>query len=871
MAVRHRVKAAAALLVLTLVLALLFGRNAAMALFDQGKAVQIDPSSIEDSTLIIGTHLIYLHSLNEGIYGIAVQSASDSGQDRRYYKSELAGGIWMDITDAGSISDITAGGTVADESEIAHLYLTHHTKSDGITYDLRTNQAVCIYDIIDVYDLEKLPELEALKLQYDKLRESRSGTKTDKRNISLIRDFFAAEYYTDDSLLYDWQLGVLQGYYEELAANGADSKYLETVLAVMEKVSNARKVQVFASIGDALGKLQDDVAEADGDDVQIDDALLTSIGDSQYALEESRAEAEGDMLDARQDSVVAEKEYRLCMDMISNAENSNYFGCDEQNLQLQLLGNINNGRIVNAAEELKLLETLTDSAELRYGAELSAGMTPEYQVLVSQNVSHAARENRMNTDVAGASAARGELEFLVQGTVDRMESIGELAGAGTQAYILQKIQETAKYKTAVRQDDYAEKYQGSVTEYIQWLNSLLASIKSTGGGQGEGQTLYEQKEDLREQKLKALDSLDLDAAKRIDAKIAELDEQISALETTQSKKLEELTARKSELEAKAAQNPQDISLQMEISGLEAQLAEGQAALSGSSQAANIMESKNEILKLLADGDTSKTAMARLADNVDLLAAMLEEGSPLALAAMKEVYGKMLAKSELEDVSAYDTLREGIEAAVSESAVSAKLTDELSPERACDIVADALGIPGLLAADGSIAAESLAAASAEDLQAALLALGGFNDETGADDSMRALVQGLAAALEQEPGAAVFQTYQQQNEAYVPVETLGNYLGYRYVWNATRKCAVLSQGRIFFSFTAYDDQVGTGKDEPLTMEQPAVFSRQLLIPGSFVQKQFGCHVYGISGTDYSVLVNDRVVDRSQDILSELLKNY
>ena len=75
-------------------------RNATAALFDTQKAVHIDPNSVENSTLIIGTHLIYLHSLNDEIYGIAQDSASSSGQDMIYYKSELAGGMWLNITDA---------------------------------------------------------------------------------------------------------------------------------------------------------------------------------------------------------------------------------------------------------------------------------------------------------------------------------------------------------------------------------------------------------------------------------------------------------------------------------------------------------------------------------------------------------------------------------------------------------------------------------------------------------------------------------------------------------------------------------------------------------------------------------------------------
>lgn len=898
MTVKHRA-AAAMIAILALVLALCFGKNSAMALFDQNTAVHIKPSEIENATLIIGTHLIYLHSLNEEIYEIAVQSASDSGQDGRYYKSELAGGIWMDITYAESIRDIAAGGTVADESVIERLYLTHHTKSDGITYNLRTNTPVCVFDIVDVYDLENLPELEALKLQYNKMREYNINSK----NINLVRQFLSLrfemeagqdsekqlealqKYYEGvsaddaDSKIEkhrqqlqtigecEAQLGALQKYYEELSANNADSKYLETALSVMEKVSNARKVQVYTIVEDALQSLQDAVTrETD----EIDDELLSSMEESRYALDESMGKAEANML-AAQDGVVSEKEYELCTLMLSNAEEKNYAECDKQNLQLQYLSNINDGRIVNAAGELELLESLTDSADVRYGAELSRGMRPEYQMLVSQRASHAARENRMNADIVDAAVARGELEFLIQGIVDRRESIGALSGKATQKYILQKIQEAAKFKAVIKQDDYAEKYQDSVTEYVQWLNSLLTSVKQADSSQGEEQTLYEQKADLQEQKLKALDALNLDTAKRIDAQIAEVDEKISALEAVQSKKLEEMTASKAALEAQLSQSgAQDIEIQVEISRLEAQLAAGQSALSGSSQAANIMESKNEILGLLAAGDTGSAAMGQLENQIDLLAAQLEDGSPLALASMKEIYGKMLAKAELGDVSAYDDILDKIEMAVSESPVSAGLTDSLSSERADDIIADALGVDSLLAADGSIAPESLTEASQEDLLAALLALGDFN-EANTDDSVTALTQGLAAALEQNPVSVVFQTKQQQNESYVPVETLAQYLGYRYVWNDTRKNAILSKGREFFSFTAYDSLVTTEKGETLSMDQPAGFSKQLLIPGSFVQKQFDYSVYDISGTNYSVLVNDRVVERSQDILSELSEGF
>lgn len=867
MIARHKAKIVAVVVVL-LVLVICFRGTVAMALFDEKDAVHIDPSSIEDSTLLIGTHLIYLHSLNEQIYAIAEQSASDSAQDRRYYKSELAGGMWIDITDAGTIDDITAGGTVVDASEISSLYLTHHTKSDGITYDLRTQASVCIFNLTSVYDLEKLPELEALKMQYDILKKSYSTAETDWRNRNLIRDFFATKVSTSETAQCDRQLQALQAYYNELSANGADSKYLETTLEVMEKISNARKVKVFTIINKALDNLSEDVADASGEYLEVNDAVLTAIGDSQYALTDSMTEAEGNML-SEQDSVVQKKEYALCTSMIANAEGSNFYGCDEQNLQLQYLGNISNSRIVDAAAELMLLEELIGSADTKYGATLSAGATAEYAMLVSQNVSHAARENRIKADLADANAVRGELEFLIQETVNRRESIPALAGQGTQDYILKRIQDAAVFKAVIQQDDYAEQYQNSVSEYVQWLNALLVSVKQSDSVQGEEESLYEQKADLLEQKLKALDSLDLDTAKRIDAKIADLDTQIETLEKAQSKRIEDLMTEKAELEKKLAQNPEDIGLQVQISGLEAELASETSDVADSSQAANIIASKDAILGLLADGDTSNTAMEQLTNNIDLLSSMLENGSPLAMEAMKEVYQKILAKSELEDVSAYDDLQEGIETAIAESTVSTGLTGEMSPKSAGTVIADALGVDDLLNADGSISSEGLAEASQEDVLAALLALGNFNQETRADQSMEAFTQGFAEASQQNPDLPVFPTLVRQGESFVPAEVLADYLGYRYVWNETRKNAILSKGKAFYSFTAYKSNVETEKEETLSMDQPAGFSDQLFIPGSFVQKQFDSYVYSISGTNYSVLVNNKVIEKSQDILSELLE--
>lgn len=836
--------------------------TAAAALFRTEDAIHIEPGSIENATLAIGTHLIYLHSLNEEIYAIAMDSASASGQNKWYYKSELAGGMWLDISDAGSIDDITTAGKIVDEGEIRKLYFTHHTKSDGITYSFKTNAPVCIFDISDVYALEYMPELEALKMQYDMMRESGSSAKTAVRNHNLVQEFFALRVQLDMTDRCDTQLQALQGYYNELAANGADSRETQTVLKVMEKVDYARRAAVLTTVDSKLSSLQEeiaDVTDSDGE-LELDDSLLTAVGDSRYAVAESLTEAQGNML-AKGSTVLSETEYTLSESMIANAEGTNYFGCDEQNQKLQFLDNISSGRIVSRQEELAFLDELIDAADVKYGVGLSSGVTQQYTTLVSQNVSHAALQRRMQEDMADTNAARSELQFLIQGKVDRQEA------EEARKYILLRIQDAAKFRTVIKADDYRQSYQDGVDAYVDWLNSLLSNIREEKIADAE-QTLYEQKADLQEQKMQALDNLDLDTAKRVDAKIADIDARTGISEGAFEEQLKELAQQREELQQQIAEEPQNAALQAEFSRLEVEIANLQDGIPTDSQAANIMACKREILSVLAEGDTSDAANALLERDMELLTSMLDGGSALALEASKEVYQKLLAKSELEGVDAYQGFQEQIETAIAESVVNSSLSGEPTVQEAENVIASVMGVDALVDGDGNLSSDVLSGVPQEELAASLIAFGDFGQRTGTE-SLQALAQGLAAALEQTESGEVFVSKKQGEETYVPVDILAAYLGYRYVWNDTRTNAVLSRGRYFFRFTAFRETVENEAGQIIYMESPAGFSGVLYVPQSFIEEQFDCHIYDISGTEYSVLVNDRVVERSQEILSELLE--
>ena len=230
------------------------GSALAFAMIDETNSVHINADSIEDSTLIVGSHLIYLGAMTDQIYEIAMESAEDSNQYNRYYKSELSGGAWYDVTEAGALVDITVEGTVVQDKEIEALNMTHHTKSDGITYDLRTGKSVCVFDINDPYDLEGLDELEPIKMQYDTLVQTEDPSETNKRDIKIIKDVYAKNRETSVTKGYDTDLSGLQAYYEILVKAEAEAAMSDMVMTVMEKVDNARRAEVLQPL--AEGELE---------------------------------------------------------------------------------------------------------------------------------------------------------------------------------------------------------------------------------------------------------------------------------------------------------------------------------------------------------------------------------------------------------------------------------------------------------------------------------------------------------------------------------------------------------------------------------------------------------------------------------------
>ena len=232
------------------------GKNALAARPDETNAIKfgdfISKNKVEDSTIFIGTYLIHLDAYTDELREKALDTVADSGQDNVYYKSELAGGAWYDITSASGLGAITDGGTLVEESKLADLWVTYYVKSDGVLRDARTGNAVNLFDSPDPYNLYEMKELEPIRLQYDNyLTEMINTTMSDDEVLNYYylqtQKFFNKDVRNDETRKLDKQLAALENCHQTLLSQ--DKKEMaETVSKLMSQVDATRRAEVFRQL-----------------------------------------------------------------------------------------------------------------------------------------------------------------------------------------------------------------------------------------------------------------------------------------------------------------------------------------------------------------------------------------------------------------------------------------------------------------------------------------------------------------------------------------------------------------------------------------------------------------------------------------------
>lgn len=877
-------------LLLSLTLALLVAVGAitvlVQAVWNEEEAVHITPSEIEDSTLAIGTHLIHLSALTNELYEIASDSADESGQTEIYYKSELSAGTWFNITTASSLEDITTGGTPVLDSEIEELFFTHHTKSDGVTYDLRTGQPVNPYDIVDPYDIETFDELLPLKNQYEIIKEMQGESAAGKEKIQKIEEVLRTEVKNAVTDECDANLAALQQYYDELAANNAPADQLDAVQEVMNAVDATRRAEVFTTLEavlneftQSLPRIEDTAgtSEAEGSEGRAPDTELQSAAnDSLSNVQTSLIEYQGKML-SEGTTVMSALRYEFSLDLISDANAGSFSSCDTDVQSLIHLSNISSSIVANKDGELALLDdTILPRATDAYHEGLRAGVSTEYVAAAAADSSSALLNNLISTAASTVNTARNELESYITAKVLR------LSNSEGRDFINERLAQAQDYYTLIPNDDFSESMRGTVDSHIEFLTDKLRELELAAGGNELDQLLAE-KGALQTDYMSALDNNDLAGAKDLEDQIAALDERIDALQSEQSAALSAAQEKLSELEDQLANATEGSSeaadLERQIAEQKSEIAALESNMSDGTLGELVAELRAEALSIIGETSEDDPLRETLDKDIDTLASLLDQNVGLVFPALEDIHEALAGERDINGDSSYDDAIEAVEEAILgsrsayESALKGEVTTDQLEQAAEDFFAGSSSslLDSATGSSGSGDGTDPSGLTDEEESAVYLAA----LEQFLDAAQSGAAEQLIGALSQKQmnlgNPLVFLQAEDPASEYIPVSTLARSGGMRYVWNQNKSQGTLAKGSQYYIFAAYSDLVQRGKTES-SFEQMARAARlqgsTLYIPEDYTVSALGIQAEYLTGTSYAVALNEKLAPLAEALCERFL---
>lgn len=566
--------------------------------------------------------------------------------------------------------------------------------------------------------------------------------------------------------------------------------------------------------------------------------LLTAIGEAVGNVQESYIDATSNMLEEGM-TVLSNVEYELSMRLVDSAAAENFAGCDEAVTQLIYLDRINNSTIREEDKERDFIETeLFPRAENAYRASLSEGIGELYQMLPS--TAAATRANVLRQQKNETEIVRNELQFIIQAYTSRM------AVETAMEHISQRIEDCDGFRNGIRSDAFGEYAQSSVDAHLDWLRQTLTSLQDSLGGRTMDH-LMEQKENLQTERMTALDKNQLSVAKKLDAQIAAVDQEMEDLEDSLNAILQSDNTSESE-KARAA----------------AQLGERNAS-------AALRAMRQNALDDLRDGNLE--GVENIIDGIGALAATQPEG---ALGALKDIYQE-LSNQELTGAGANAGAVRDLASRVEEVAAEQmnNFANDFSKADIAQLIQGflmengggaELPVEGLL---DSLTLESIMQELTDGQMTAVLAgLEMYAEQTGADAAKQAVLNYSKTALGNE-NMYVFQRLSAEPEIeFAPTDKIALICRYRYIFNDSQKAVTLQQGSQYYKFRAFDmiaEKGGTIED----MTRPAGFQGIIYIPWDAAEKYFGLEVMYLQGSSCGVLLTAEMKAEAVAFLDYLLE--
>lgn len=795
----------------------IFSLHGVKALINDDDTVHVKDEQIGVSSLIVGTHIMYLGAVTDELYATAAESAKKVGMYEVYYKSELADGSWYEISGAEGLADISTSGKTVTADVIENLNLQYYTKEDGITYDLRTGGAVNVFDIDNPYDLGSNSDMEDIKTQYDMLSGKEEKTKSDEYYIGLIDDFFSEELDNSETKELDDKLDSLWRVYQN-----ADDDMREQLMSVMGELDDKRRSIVGNQLlSGMLDELLDKVGLSASSDNELvmNNQLYEAVGNAINEVAQTTAECESNLPSG--DSGFTQVQEELKEKLIAAAQSGNADECKNICSDIKALNNIQSGISGDSAAELEILKELVDK---QYGIctdMLEQGAGAEYDNIKQTSSDTVARKY--------LNARKNELDKSLTELADMLDkAAGRMGRDSAKEYLDKAISDIEGLGSRIKSDDFEKYAIASLNKCAGLIEDKYKSVAASGSNRMD--SLLADREQNIINRLDALDKNDYEQALLYENRIEHLDEEIAAYE-------KELNAIIESPNSTAAQK-QNAMAQLNSQGL----------------VANINSIAEETVENIQNGDLSTVL-----ENIDVLSAFSDSNPSTLLNALTDIYS-------------------GLEEAEFNMTLSQEQKDVI--EQAKDKIADSVSSNAKAFVGNSITVDSVYAAIEEitgmsfdslDDRMKIVAIVAVNSYAKTIDSeiLYTISSAMASKAFGSNSDYIYKQLKDGASDYVSSEAISRVMGYRYIYSDTNKNVILQKGIDYYSFTAFDKRVSERDGYVDEMTVPAKLQGTVYIPNDYATEHFRCYVFTIERSDYSVVIKPDMEDEIIDFTSAFIK--
>lgn len=869
-------------------------------------------SEVEDSTLLIGTHLIYMLSMTPQIYDIAKSSAETTGQNRIYYKSELDPGVWYDITDAQTIYDFSSTqGKAVPDSVINGLELTHHTKPDGKTYDLTTGKAVSPVSIVNPYDIYHLPELEGMRTMYESYEDMESMDQTTRLKMSMLKAVLFADVRDSVTEEFDRRAEGLETYLQHLRALEKPDAQIIIASELQTSVDNGRRENVYRKV---YGLLQEQALKAgqtaSGQENVLSD-ILELLNSAQTAVESTRAKYEAGML-AEADTLEGQFRYETSLIVIDGAVSESYSSADGALESLEDLENIDLKQISHKERERKLAERLKNSFYASYLQRMEAGESEDYIAARREGNPQSVLSQIRDQEAGEYTACRMELQAMAEAVLLRTEE------GNKTAYLKECMNQAMNLKAAVKKDDFAELAASDAEQLQEFMRGMMARVYKEQSQSSELQKLQDQLKKLQDSYQEALTANDLDTAVALENQISSLSRKIEEKNSQLTAEVNQLQQQADSLESQisAASDPQvREALMQQKSAVEAAMAEKKSQMSSNEQTATrtIGELTRKAVSEIQRGSLTDQAVSTIQESVDGLTSYLSDYAYAAYPAMekiKEAFDARIRDSGPLDnalLTAYDSVNQALSnyKGLYENGPAAQVTAEeatnvmdsyfsnqshmadgsMTKNKQNAIAAAALDmvyrypdgqakilLPGDSAAGvgagssgsgtGSAGGGSGAGggmAGSDQVQKGAVTISGTQGSSGSGELLSAV-----SMLTAQGNPMIFSSLYKFGTYYAPVSLVAQYTPYRLVTDGDGEVQILARGSSYYRFTHGMYQVERYKSMQI-LTVPVLKYGQLYADGAYLSREFGLYIVNLESAGLCILADESMISQINQLYS------